>query len=260
MLNRFLIACSICLALSAISPLAAQYVRVGGQDQIAMGKLDEMEQLLGPAAAAQTVNLLTRMGIDPVIAKTVVEELLPGQKIELQAIRAHQETHYGVAFLPYFRGCFLYLLQGSDDDPQNMPWHVIDKQVINCWNGPSVLELMALRRDDADDLVVHNVNYNHGSGVEEDQTQVFSILNGKLVQTLVTQDFLSEETLGTDITTEHRSTFLRFPDLSLEETRTTARNDRLKKVERRYWRWSEQQRKFVPSPFRLIVAPVTSKN
>ncbi|HUD74050.1 MAG TPA: hypothetical protein VMQ76_03185 [Terracidiphilus sp.] len=260
MLKRFMIACSLCLALSAISPLAAQYVRVGGQDQIAMGKLDEMEQLIGPAAAGQTVDLLTRMGIDPVISKMVVEELLPGQKIELKAIRAHHETHYGVAFLPSFRGCYLYLLQGADDDPKNMPWHVIDKQDLNCWNGPSVLELMALRRDDADDLVVHNVNYNHGSGVEEDQTQVFSILNGKLVQTLVTQDFLSEVTLGTEITTEHRSTFLRFPDLSLEETRTIAVNDKLEKVERRYWRWSEQKHRFLPGRFVSIVAPGTSKN
>ena len=255
MQKNFQIACCICLVLSAISPLASQYVRVGGKDQIAMGKLNEMEQLLCPAAAGQTVDPLTRLGIDPVIGKMVVEELLPGQKIDLQAIRAHHETHYGVAFLPNFRGCFLYLLQGADDDPKNMPWHVIDKQVLNCWNGPSVLELMALRRADADDLVVHHVNYNHGSGVEEDQTQVFSILNGKLVQTLVTQDFLSEETLGTDIKTKHKSTFLRFPNLSLEETKTIAVNDKLKKVERRYWRWSEQKRRFFPSRFMPVVVP-----
>jgi hypothetical protein len=255
--KKSLIACCIALALYGIIPSSAQYVRVGDHDQIAMGKLDEMEQLIGPAAVGQTVNLLTRMGIDPVIAKTVVEELLPGQKIELLPIRAHHETHYGVAFLPNFRGCFLYLLQGSDDDPQNMPWHVIDKQVLNCWNGPSVLELMALRRDDTDDLVLHNVNYNHGSGVEEDQTQVFSILNGKLVQTLVTQDFLSEEVLGSkvEILHDHRGTFLRFPDLSLEETRTLSVNYNLEKVERRYWRWSEQKLRFIPSRFMPVVVP-----
>ena len=103
------------------------------------------------------------------------------------------------------------------------------------------------------------MNYNHGSGVEEDQTQVFSILNGKLVQTLVTQDFLSEVTLGTEITTEHRSTFLRFPDLSLEETRTITVNDKLEKVERRYWRWSEQKNRFLSGRFVLIVAPGISK-
>jgi hypothetical protein len=254
-IKKFLIVCSICLAFSAISPLAAQYVRVGGQDQIAMGKLDEMENLLSGADARQKVDLLTRLGVDPAIGKMVAEELLPGQKIELRPIRVQQETHYGVAFLPSSRDCYLYLLQGVADDPGKMPWHVIDKQVLNCWNGAGVVELMALRHPDVDDLVIHHLNYNHGSGVVEDQTQVFSILKGKLVQTLVTQDFLSEVTLGTEITTEHRSTFLRFPNLSLEETRAIAANDKLEKVERRYWRWSEQKRQFMPSRFIPVVVP-----
>jgi len=255
MLKNFLITCCISLALCAINPLAAQYVRVGVQDQIAMGKLDEMENLLGGADAGQKVDLLTRMGIDPVIAKMVTEELLPGQKIELQPIRAPHETHYGVAFLPSFRGWYLYLLHGSDDDPKKMAWHVIDKQELDCWHEGCVLELLALRRADGDDLVVHHVNYNHGSGVVEDQTQIFSILNSKLVQTMVTQDFLSEVTWGTDITTEHRSTFLQFPDLSLEETRTIAVNDKLEKVERRYWHWLEQKHLFIPSKFIPVVVP-----
>jgi hypothetical protein len=220
-----------------------------------MGKLGEMEDMLGFADAGQKVDLLTRLGVDPVIGKMVGEELLPGQKIELQPIRVQQETHYGVAFLPRFRDCYVYLLQGADDDPVKMPWHVIDKQELNCWHGAGVVELLALRLPDADDLVIHHVNYNHGSGVVEDQTQVFSILNGKLVQTLVTQDFLSEVTWGTDITTEHRSTFLRFPDLSLEEIRTIAVNDKLEKVERRYWRWSERKLGFMPSRFMPVVVP-----
>jgi hypothetical protein len=84
---------------------------------------------------------------------------------------------------------------------------------------------------------------------------VFSILNDKLVQTLATQDFLSEETPGTEVTTEHRSTFLRFPDLSLEETRITAVNDELKKVERRYWRWSGWKLRFTPTQFMPVALP-----
>ncbi|WP_420239858.1 hypothetical protein ACOBR2_09950 [Telmatobacter bradus] len=255
MQKKILITYCIGFALSSIIPSTAQYVRVGDQEQITMGKLDEMENLLSGADVGQKVDLLTRLGIDPVIGKTVVEELLPGQKIALKLVRAQQETHYGVAFLPSFRGWFLYLLQGSDDEPQNHPWHVIDKQTLDCWHQFCVLELMALRRADADDLVVHNVNYNHGSNVVEDQTQVLSILNGKLVQTMVTQDFLSEGTLGspTEIQTEHLSTFLRFPDRSLEETRTIAVNEKLEKVERRYWRWSNQKHRFIPSRFVSVV-------
>ena len=151
--------------------------------------------------------------------------------------------------------CYLYLLQGSDEYPDNLPWHAIDHQEINCWDGPATLEILPLRRTDEDDLVLHHVNENHGSGVVADQTQIFSILSGKLLQTLATEDFLSQVTLGTVDTLDRRSTFLRFPNNSLEETRTTALNDALKKVERRYWRWSEQKQRFVPSPFLPIVAP-----
>lgn len=222
-----------------------------------MGKLDEMEYMLGVADAGQKVDLLTRLGVDPAIGKMVVEELLSEQKIELQPIRVHQDTHYGVAFLPSFRGWFLYLLQGSDDDPRNHPWHVIDQQTLDCWHEFCVLELLALRHADTDDIVVHHANLGHGSNYAEDQTHVYSVLNSKLVQTMVTQDFLSQDTLGIDptITTEHRSTFLRFPGLLLEETRTIAVNDKLKKVERRYWRWSEKNRRFNPSQFRPVVVP-----
>jgi hypothetical protein len=74
---------------------------------------------------------------------------------------------------------------------------------------------------------------------------------------MVTQDYLLEETLGspTEIQTEHRSTFLRFPDRSLEETRTIAVHDKLEKVERRYWLWSGQKRRFTPSRFMPVVVP-----
>jgi hypothetical protein len=134
---------------------------------------------------------------------------------------------------------------------------VIDKQVLDCWHEFCVLELLTLRRADTDDIVVHHVNYGHGSNYVEDQTQVYSILNGKLVQTMVAQDFLSQGTLGIEIEiqTEHKSTFLRFPDRSLEETRTTVVNDELKKVERRYWHWSGQKRRFTPSRFMPVVVP-----
>lgn len=251
MLKKFLISCSVCLALLTIRPVCAQYARVGVPGQIPMGKLDEMDSMLRASDEGQKLDLLTRLGVDPTIGKMVVEELLPGQKIALQPIRVQKETHYGVAFLPSFRGWFLYLLQGSNDDPLNHPWHVIDQQTLDCWHEFCVLELLALRRADTDDVVVHHANYGHGSNYAEDQTRIFSILNGKLVQTMVTQDFLSQDTLGVDpmISTERRSTFLQFPNRSLEETRTTAVNDKLQTVERRYWRWSDQQLRFVPSRF-----------
>jgi hypothetical protein len=258
MLKKLLIVCGVCLALFPIHKATAQYVRVGVDGDIPLGKLDEMESMLSLADSGQKAGLLARLGVDPVIAKYVAEGLQPGETIELKPIRTPGEADYGAVFLRGGTGVtgYLYLLKGSDQDPKKNAWHVIDHQEINCWDGPYSYEIMSLRRSDGDDIVLHHVNENHGSGVVANQTQVYSILNGRLVQTLATQDYLSQLTLGTEDTLEQRSTFLRFPGNSLEETRTSTFNDKLKKVERRYWRWSEQKQKFLPGQFRLIVAPL----
>jgi hypothetical protein len=116
---------------------------------------------------------------------------------------------------------------------------------------------MALRRADADDIVVHHLNDGHGTGIAVGQTKVFSVLDDKLVETMSTEDFLHEWTVGSGQETERHSTFLRFPDRSLEETRTTAINGDLKTVERRFWQWSTQPRKFVAGPFVIVSIPAT---
>jgi hypothetical protein len=257
MLQKMLIACCVCLALCPIHQAAGQYPRLGVDGDIPLGKLDEMESMLDVADAGQKAGLLARLGVDPAIAKCAADALLPGERIEIKSIRVPGEADYGVVFLNSGTGVcgYIYLLQGSDQDPKKMPWHAIDHQELNCWNGPYVFEINPLRRFDGDDIVLHHVNENHGSGILVNQTQVFSILGGKLVQTLATQDYRRENAMGFRGSLEQSSTFLRFPNNSLEETRTSTYNDKLKKVERRYWRWSEQKRKFVSGPFRLIVAP-----
>jgi hypothetical protein len=256
MLQKILIACCVCLALCPIHKAAGQ-VRIGVDGNIPLGKLDEMENMLYVADAGQKAGLLARLGVDQAIAKDVADHLMAGDKIELKPIRTKGKAHDGVAFLPSGTGvsCYLFLLQGSDEEPVKMAWHVVDHQELNCWDGSYSYEIMPLRRSDEDDLVLHHVNEGHGSGILVNQTQVYSILGGKLVQTLVTQDYRSEVIWGTENSLEQSSTFLRFPNNPLEETRASTYNDKLKKVERRYWRWSEQKRKFVPGTFRLIVAP-----
>src|ERR1039457_157627 len=252
MLKKFMIVCLICLVFCPVNKAPAQYPHLGIDGPIPLGKLDVMENMLDLADAHQKADLLTRLGVDSVIAKDVAEDLLAGKKIELKPLRAKGEAHYGVAYLPGgFRMCgFLYLLQGSDEDPVKKAWHVIDHQQFDCWDMECSFEVLPLRQPDVDDIVVHHVNEAHGSNYLADQTQVFSILNGKLQQTLVTQDHLDEGGVAGSDALEQSSTFLRFPNNVLEETRTTTVTYELKKVERRYWRWSEQQRKFVPGPFR----------
>lgn len=93
-----------------IPQLCAQYLRAGVQGPIAMSRDPyETESLLSQADAGQKVDFLTGLGIEPAMAKTAVEELWPGQQIELCPVRLLEKTQYGAVFVPCFRGCFLYL-------------------------------------------------------------------------------------------------------------------------------------------------------
>lgn len=246
----------VCFVLS--SAATAQYLKPGIEGPIPLASLSEMESNLDLASADQRADLLTRLGVDPAVARSTAQGLLPGQNIQLKPVRVPGPANYGVAFLPSGTGssCYVYLLAGASD-AKHPAWHVVDGHPLDCWHGEAVLEVVPLRRADADDLLLHHVNEDHGSDSVTDQTQVFSILNGKLVQTLATQDYLSENILGAGTTREQVSTFVRFPGSLLEETRTTAENDKLRKVERRYWRWSSQTRKFLASPFVPVAPPHT---
>lgn len=257
MFKSILIAGCLCLVLTSVKTAAGQ-VRVGVNGEIPLSTLDEMKSLLSLADAHQKADLLVRLGVDSAIAHPIAEGLLPGEEIELQPLRTQGEAHYGFTFLPNGTGvsCFLYLLQGSDESTEKKPWHVVDQQSIDCWGGAATVETMTLRHFDLDDIVLHQVTENHGSGVLAKETQVFSILNGRLQLTLSTRDYLSEVVWGTeDEELERRSTFLRFPNNALEESRTSANKDKLKKVERRYWRWSEQKHLFVASQFMPVSVP-----
>jgi hypothetical protein len=255
--NNFLIACCICLAFFSTKPSTAQYVDSGIQGPIPLGKLAEMKSMLAMADTEQKADLLARLGVEAAVARDVAEHLQPGDKIELQSVRARGTTHYGVAFLPsgYGVSCYLYLLQGSDEDSAKMPWHVIDHQQLDCWSGSSSLELIPLRYVNQDDFMLHGVAAGHGSGLLLMETQIFSVLNGKLQETLRTEDYRSKDIWPTDETVLERSTFLRFPNGALEETRTSTLNDKLEKVERRYWHWSEEQQKFIANDFLKVSAP-----
>lgn len=257
MFDRILIGCCAALVFSVAGPSAAQFVRVGTNGPIPLGTLDEMESAVDLAAPAQKSDLLARLGVDPTIAEIAANRLLPGEKIVLRPLRGKKEGGYAVLFLPSGTGteCSLYLLSGSDANPPKSSWRAIDHRPLNCWDGTASLELMPLRLSDSDDIVLHHVNKGHGSGLVADQTQVFTVLKDKLLLTLATGDFLLQATAGTNDSLEQRSTFLRFPDLSLEETRTSAMNGALNQVQRRYWRWSEPDHKLIQTPFVAVAAP-----
>lgn len=257
-LNRtFAIALCLYLSLSLVSRSRAQYMAVGAPEPIPVGDLDAMQDMLAQATPAQKIDLLTRLGVNSASAKAAIDELYDN-KIQIRPLRFKEKTPYAAVYVPGFRGCFLFLLNESAQ-PHQPRWRVSDSSILDGWHGIPVFETIPLRHSDQDDLVFHGVNEGHGSGYAADQTQVFSVTAGKLVQVLSTEDYRYEDILGDgqqeEVAVEQRSTFLRFPDRAYEETRTTSENYVLKKVERRYWRWSDEQRKFVPGPFATVDEP-----
>ncbi len=254
-IKRCILTC-VCFALSCAA--SAQYLKLGIDGPIPLASLSEMQSNLDLASADQRADLLARIGVDPALARNIAQNLPPGHDIQLRPVRVPGSTEYGVAFLPGGTGtsCYAYLLAGASD-ARHPAWHTVDSHPLDCWHGEAVLEVVPLRRADADDLLLHHINKGHGSNSVTDQMQVFSVLNGRLVQTLVTQDYLSENVIGEETIREQVSTFVRFPGSLLEETRTTAEDDKLRKVERRYWRWSPQARKFLASPFVPVIPPRT---
>jgi hypothetical protein len=254
--DKVLTVCCICAAFIPVKPSVSQQVRVGVQGEISVGELAEMESMLTLATLDQKVGLLTRLGVEAPVVTDITEHLIPGERIRLRSVRSRGPAHYGVAFLPSGAGvfCYLYLLQKEDVDSAKMPWHVIDQRQLDCWAGASSLELIPLRDGREDALLLHDVTAGHGSGLLLKEAQIFSVVNGKLQETLRTEDYHSEDHLAADERVIKRSTFLRFPDDTLEETRTSSINDKLQKVERRYWRWSEEQQKFIANGFQKVAA------
>lgn len=233
------------------------HLRLGVEGAIPINTLSAMQQNLSLADAKQKTDLLIRLGVEEKLAKDAIQELSPQDEITLHPVRTGGKTHYATLFVPSSCCSYLFLLKGSDEDVQHQPWHVIDQKPLDAWHGPIALEFLSLRQKDTDEIVAHHVNLGHGSDLCEDQTHIFSVLHDKLAQTMLTKDYSYVGWLGPKgiVITERQSTFLLFPHRLLEESRTTSVEYALKKVERRYWRWSEAQQKFVASPFRTVVPP-----
>jgi len=238
-----------CLASNTFSEQLKLYPRVGVSGKIPMGKLDEMEDALHLANAAQRANFLTRLGVDPAIAQEASQPPLQRVDITLEPLEGTDSARRSILFLPCAlnNSAFAYLLQRSD----RSAWHVQDSIGLDCWHDYVSHEFVALSGNKATDLVIHHTNAGHGSGYVADNLEVYAVRGDKFIKLFNTQEFLSQEELATE--TEHlleqKSTFLLFPNHKLEETRQSSLNGRLQAIERRYWHRSSPQGEFTATPF-----------
>jgi hypothetical protein len=237
----------VAFSMGAIS-VRGQYVRVGVNGPIPIGKLDEMEDALTLADKAQKTDLLTHLGVDPASARNATEEMLPSDKIQLIPIRTSSMGQFGIAFVPSSVGGYaaLYLLKAEGE---KSAWAVVDHVNLDCWHRACLLDAMPRSANRMDDVLLRHINVGHGSDYVEDMTQGFIVRRDKLQKTLSASDYLTQTTAGAARTIERTSEFLRFPDDSLEETQTVAVNQQLRQVRRRFWKWSKPSQRFLATNF-----------
>ena len=230
----------------------------------ASGSIDEMSDRLRFATIAQADTLLERLGVEPAIAKEAVQARNELPAIQLQSVPERRSptvtvhTRYAVLFLPHtVQGmAALYLL--SRANPGSSAWHSTDHALCASFTHDVSYEIVQLNGQDTPLLALHHVNISHGSDGSEDETELYAMRDGRLVERMHTPDSVVKEqwsSRDTSQTLEQQSSFQAFPDGSLEETRSSLLNGQWSGVERRYWHWSAARRQFAPTPFE----PVHSK-
>ncbi len=216
-----------------------------------------MDNALQLADTDQTIDLLVRIGVDPEIAK-VSMEASPPKKVELRSIQTKGKGRYGLLVLPVVSQSqmWFYLIREVVDVDNKSTWSAIDSIHPSCWRTNCTYDLTQLGERDVDDIFIHHINLGHGSNYVADRSVLFTVRDGKFAQALATQDYLNQDILGgSSHDLEQISTFLPFPGRLLEETRTSATNGEIKKVERRYWHWARKARKLLPGNFTPVLVP-----
>jgi hypothetical protein len=150
----------------------------------------------------------------------------------------------------------IYLLKGDGQQ-----WKITDHDQFDCHYDSSVsFELLDLQRPRFDDLLIHHVGEGHGGGYSQQDFQVFVVAKGKLEMVLDAEEVIvASPKPGPPHDLVQRSQFVAVPTershpYDIEETRSSTLNGRLT-VQRRYFRWIESARRYLPSRF----IPLTHK-
>ena len=242
---------------------------LGTEGEIAIGgNLDDLSDRLHLATSTQAVNLLGRLGVDPAIAQAAVQGREGFSSIQLEAVPMQQaptvtqNTKNAFLFLPHAgQGmAAVYLLSRTKPGAPQGAWQSTGHLVVAGFTSDVSCEIVHLGGAktslDTPFIALHRVNLSHGSDGSEDETRVYAIRDGKLVELMHTPDYASRQQwkskdISQDI--EQQSIFIPFPDGSLEKMRTSKLNGHWSKVERRYWRWKPAQAQFKATSFQPVL-------
>jgi hypothetical protein len=204
-----------------------------------------MRQWLNTGTHKEQVDKIVSLGVERKSA-----ELAAGKKVDWRAIRGESRRKMAILFIPCnLDSASLNLLEGS-----GQKWHVTDGVSFDCHYDSSVsLEVVALRTPNVDDVLIHHECEGHGTGILQQNFNVFAIVGSRLQRVLNTEEVLKVFGWPGAHEIDQRSSFILTPATRsgsgvIKETIDKKDNGTVT-VEKREFYWSPAESLFLPSPF-----------
>jgi hypothetical protein len=220
---------------------------------LTMAQRPDMTQWLNIGTSEERVQKLVSLGVEREAAETAVFE----QNIEWQPIRSGSRHELAILFLPCngLAAAYLHLLERTDNG-----WRVSSRAGFDCHYDQSVsFETAPLRKPNIDDVLVHHECEERGTGIVQQNFNVFAVSSGRLKLVLNTEEVIHAS--GVPIGSyelRQRSRFMALPATQpgaavIEETRCRRLNGKLS-IHQRHFSWNASSSRLVPSAFVKVAA------
>ncbi|HEX7285809.1 MAG TPA: hypothetical protein VF532_06475 [Candidatus Angelobacter sp.] len=202
-----------------------------------------MDHWLNAGTEQERIHKLVSLGFAEDEAQLAVQDL-----VQWQPIRSESRHGLAILFVPCggLASASLYLLERGDRG-----WHVKDSVGFDCHYDDSVsFETVPLRNSNVDDVLVHHECEGHGTGILQQNFNVFIVTSGKFKIVLNTEEVVNGSALPVgSYELRQRSKFTALPGAGIIlETRCTNVNGRVS-IQDRQFKWHASRSRFRPSRF-----------
>lgn len=211
----------------------------------------DMNSWLNEGNDQNRADRIVALGVPEEVASPIRSGAI--DEVVWQPVRIGSTSKAAILFRPCnLSTSYLYLLI------QEESWQVKDQASFDCHYDDSVsVDVNWVADPNRDELLVHHACVGHGTGYLQQNFKVLSIVRTKFQETMDTDEVLTAFPVGAPELVQ-RSTFTIVPLVNsrrraIEETRSTERNGKLS-VRRRYFRWSEDLKRYAPGKFKTVSA------
>jgi len=204
-----------------------------------------MHQWLNTGTKEERVQRIISLGVKPESAKLAVAD-----EVQWRAMRGRFRSETAILFIP----CFLNTASMSVLENTGQHWHASDTVSLDCHYDDSLsFEVASLRVPRVDDVLIHHDCKGHGTGILQQNFEVFAIVSSKFKAVLSTEEILKVSGWPGAREIDQQSSFVVSTTRSdgskvIEETRRKLDNGSLT-VERRGFHWSLAEFRFLPTEF-----------